>query len=115
MIDLDLLSPYPSRVVLDSRYPPLRMTPRSSIELAELPAGVPTPSSTSSIRPDSKGGTGSVASAGIADGTDGNREDQSTRLQRLSFSKGEEQASSLALVDRGRGAWTYVVAATVLE
>lgn len=88
------------------------MTSNSSIELSELPHGVPTPSSLTSISPISKD---AITSAGLAEDVQSGTEDQNTHIARLSLSKGEEEASSLPPVDRGRGAWTYVAAATVLE
>lgn len=48
-------------------------------------------------------------------GGDESREDQNTRLRRLSMSEPENDVQELPPVDRGKGAWGFVVAAFILE
>ena len=48
-------------------------------------------------------------------GGDEPREDQNTRLRRLSMSEPENDVQELPPVDRGKGAWGFVVAAFILE
>ncbi|GAA6064425.1 hypothetical protein JCM10212_001200 [Sporobolomyces blumeae] len=83
---------------------------------AALAAAAPSFRSTSPTR---EASAATVPSSGalklVGAGSREHEEDTATRLRRLSTSKGSEAGTALEPVDRGRGAWTFVVAATILE